>query len=71
MSKLLVITPNKTYATAANAVKAVDAKFPSTTPEYSQLRYIMQTTAEGRFYPLFIGSQSIQAGVHFHFNCVN
>jgi len=71
MTKLIQIIPSKTYATPDNAIKAVEKKFPSTTPEYSQLRYIMQTHTDGRFYPLFIGNQSIQAGVHFHFNCVN
>jgi hypothetical protein len=72
MAKQMTITPNKTYATPANAVKAVEAKFPSAiSSECANLRYIMMQTPEGRFFPLFIGNNSIMMGVHFHFNCAN
>jgi hypothetical protein len=66
MATQLKMTPNKTYATEANAVKAVQDKFPGDT-----LRYVMLTADDGRFYPLFLGERAIQAGVHFHFCVAN
>jgi hypothetical protein len=69
MAKLLTLTPNKTYATEANAIKAVEKRFPGTAND--GLRYILQRTHDGRFYPVFIGNSAIHAGVHFHFHVVN
>ena len=64
MATLLALTPDKTYANAANAIKAVnDKQFDD------KLRYVIATNAEGRFFPIFLGEKAIQAGVHFHF-CV-
>ena len=67
MTKFVNITPVKTYASPANAHKAVEKVFGGT----PDLRYVMMSTEEGRFFPLFIGNSAIMAGVHFHFNCVN
>lgn len=67
MPKLVTITPSKTYATAQNAQRAVDKVFP----DEPDLRYIIMLTPDGRFYPVFIGTSAVHAGVHFHFNVVN
>ncbi len=67
MATEINLTPNKTYATAENARKAI-TKLPRFA-EDTNLRYLMMQTPEGRFYPVFLGERAIQAGVHFHF-CV-
>lgn len=59
------ITPSKTYATEANVEKAIAAK------GFENLRWVMMRTADGRFYPLFIGEVACHAGVHFHFCVTN
>lgn len=69
MAKLLTLTPNKTYATEANAIRAVEKRFPES--DNDGLRYILQRTPDGRFYPVFIGNSAVHAGVHFHFHVVN
>jgi hypothetical protein len=66
MARLVTLTPNKTYATKANAVKAVEKKFPDANDD--GLTYIMFTADDGRFYPVFLGERSLQAGVQFHFH---
>lgn len=68
MARLVTIEANKTYATEANAVKAVEKKFPSA--DNDGLRYFLQRTADGRFFPIFIGNKALEAHVHFHFNVV-
>ena len=67
MARKITITPNKTYATEANAVKAVEKVFPDDAND--GLRYIMMRGDDGRFFPLFVGERSMQHGAHFHF-CV-
>lgn len=69
MAKQFTPTPNKTYATAANAVKAVEKLFPSAGED--NLNYLVLTDADGRFYPLFIGNRAVEKMVHFHFNVMN
>lgn len=69
MAKLIILTPNKTYATEANAIKAVEKRFPESDDD--GLRYIIMRTPDGRFYPVFIGTSAVHAGVHFHFHVVN
>lgn len=66
MARCITLTPNKTYATEANAIKAVEKKFPESGND--GLWYFLQRTAEGRFFPVFVGERALQAGVHFHFN---
>ena len=70
MSKHIKLTPTKTYRIAENAHKAVAKKFPPTieTHGLGPLRYILMTTDEGRFFPVFIGVNAMHYGVHFHFN---
>lgn len=66
MSKLIKLEANKTYATEANATKAVEKKFPES--DNDGLTYFLQRTEDGRFFPVFLGERALQAGVHFHFN---
>jgi hypothetical protein len=55
-----------TYATVANAVKAVEKS------SFGDLRYVVAVDGEGRFFPLFIGGDEIlQRGVHFKFAVMN
>lgn len=73
MAKLVELKTNKTgsghtYATRENAVRAVNKKFPDDVPEYAQLRYILMQDTDGRWFPVFVGQQALQAGVHFHFH---
>lgn len=73
MAHLLKLTANKTYATKENAVKAVEKKLGANDqhPADTQLHYLVIQNDEGRWFPLFIGERALQAGIHFHFNCVN
>lgn len=68
MARLITLEAHRTYATSINAIKAVEKKFGA---EIDGLDYIIQTTPEGRFFPVFIGERAIQRGVHFDFNVVN
>lgn len=58
------IEASKTYATEANAVKAVVNK------GFDDLRFFVMQNKEGRFFPVFVGMIAIDRGVHFHFNVV-
>lgn len=69
MARCIELTPNKTYKTRENAIKAVDAKFTGH-PIYDSLTYFIMPHTDGRFYPVFIGERAVQAMVHFHFNVV-
>ena len=69
MAKLITLNSNKTYATEANAIKAVEKRFPESDDD--GLRYIIMRTSDGRFYPVFIGTSAVHAGVLFHFHVVN
>jgi hypothetical protein len=62
----IIITPNRTYATAANAEKAVIAKFE----DRGNSRYFIMKTEEGRYFPVFLGEEAVHEMVHFHFNVV-
>ncbi|MEY4433324.1 MAG: hypothetical protein RLZZ44_1458 [Bacteroidota bacterium] len=58
------IETTKTYANETNAIKAVEKS------GFQDLRHFIMMNAEGRFFPVFIGQQAVQRGVHFHFNVV-
>ena len=58
------IIPTKTYATKVNAQKAVAQK------GFEGYRHFMTQTESGRWFPVFVGQDALQAGVHFHFNVV-
>ena len=55
----------KTYATEANAIRAVEKHNVN-----ESLTYFINRTADGRFVPVFIGERAVQAGLHFHFSVV-
>lgn len=65
MATLIKLQANKTYATPANAVAAVEKKIGHKADGQT---YIMMTDDNGRFFPVFLGERAIQAGIHFHFN---
>jgi len=70
MAHNITFTPNKTYATKANAVKAVEAKYGADEGfAATDLRYLVVQGDDGRFFPVFIGEAAIRRGVHFHFCC--
>lgn len=74
MARLIEFESAKTYATRANAIKAVEAKCgPSLTTgrDPQGLDYFIYTTPAGRYLPVFVGERALQHGVHFHFNVVN
>lgn len=64
----------KTYATPENAERAIEKVLgKGHKDEPSELRYmIVPVVEEGgvRYGVLFVGMQSLQYGIHFHFNCV-
>lgn len=66
MAKLIKFEPSRTYATEMRAHTAVRKLYGRN----DQLRYFIQTTPEGRFFPVFIGQEALAEGVHFHFNVV-
>lgn len=69
MPRLLNLELTKTYATRENAIKAVNKKLSH--QGYDNLRYIVYVDpASGRFFPVFIGQECLQAGIHFHFHVV-
>lgn len=71
MANLVQLTPTKTYATVANAIKAVEKKYPSSVfADNPCMRYMVMTHSDGRFFPVFIGVGAMQWGVHFSFNIV-
>lgn len=63
--------PSKTYATPANAVRAVEKIFGENRERWpdSDLQYVLMTNAEGRWFPLFVGERALQHQVFRHF-CV-
>lgn len=68
MAKKIQLEPTRTYATMDNAEKAID-RFPAIRNN-DKLRYFIHTHSDGRFFPVFLGEDAIQAGVHFQFNVI-
>jgi hypothetical protein len=64
MNREFSITAPKTYASKDNARKAV-AKIGA-----ENLRHFYMQNDEGRWFPVFVGQEALQAGIHFHFNIV-
>lgn len=69
--RLITLTPNRTYASAENAMRAVLKVFPADAAHCSNLTYFLQRTADDRFFPVFVGERALHAGAHMHFNCIN
>lgn len=65
------IQPHQTYLNEETAIRAVENilnKIQSNNRE--SLRYFLTWTKEGRCFPIFIGENAVQAGLHFKFNVV-
>lgn len=58
MATQIKIANEKTYATEANAIKAV-SDYPD------NLRFIVVKLEDGRYAPVFVGESAVQAGVFF------
>jgi len=69
MIKLYEINPTKTYKIRDNAIKSVD-KFIANSKIEANLRYFIHTHTDGRFFPVFIGKECLDHGIHFKFNVV-
>lgn len=54
----------KTYKTAQNARVAVQRA------GFEDVRHFIMPSEDGRFFPIFVGQEAMQRGVHFHFNVV-
>ena len=67
MAQQIQLEPNRTYATEANAVRAVEKAYGA---DVDGLRYFIMPTADGRFFPVFIGAHAVARGVHFNFHVV-
>lgn len=61
--------PSKTYATRDNAIKAVGKVYGENRDRWPEadLHYIVMQTAEGRWFPLFVGESALQHQVFMHF----
>lgn len=63
----------KTYATKANATKAVEKKYPDIN-NMNQRWMIVPVELDkhpNRYGVLFIGTKALDIGAHFHFNVVS
>lgn len=72
MAHQIKLEATKTYASEANAVKAVEKKFGANEELFgaAKLHYLVMQNAEGRFFPVFIGERALQEMAHVHFNVV-
>ena len=71
MAHLITLTPNKTYKTVDNAVKAVEKDEYYGAGKHPELTYfIHRDETTGRYFPVFIGLRALDAMVHFHHNVV-
>ena len=64
MNREFEITAVKTYASKENARKAV------TKVGAEHLRHFIMQNDAGRWFPVFVGQEAVQEGIHFHFNVV-
>lgn len=61
------VTPVRTYASEENADRAVQKKLGHL---QVPVRYFIAWTSDGRCFPVFVGANTLDYGIHFHFNCV-
>ena len=63
-------TANKTYATKANALKAVEKVFGANEPHFgsADVRFVLMQNDEGRWFPIFFGQSALSNGVHHKFS---
>lgn len=64
MNREFEITAHKTYATIENARKAVAKS------GVEHIRHFYTRNDENRWFPVFVGVEAIQHGVHFKWNVV-
>ena len=69
MPKLIKIENSTSYATRANAIKAVEKKYADR-KDVENIRYFIHTLENGRFIPVFVGQAAATAGIHFDFNVI-
>lgn len=64
-------SPNKTYATRENALKAVEKVYGPDEAHFgsAKLHFVLMQNEAGRWFPLFIGERALQHGAHHKF-CV-
>jgi hypothetical protein len=68
MAYLVELTSNKTYATHANAVKAVEKVLgPNHATGGGVPWYFIHKDENGRFFPVFVGQRALDAQLHFKF----
>jgi len=65
MSRQFNIAMPKTYATPANAQKAVEKTV------FRNYDYVIAVDATGRYFPLFVGQSALQSGVHLKFAIIS
>lgn len=70
MPFLYEIEPVRTYASEANAIAAVNKAFAGVVAGKTNYRYFIHRSKDDRFFPVFIGQECIQAGIHFKFNVI-
>lgn len=62
MANLVNLETVKSYSTEANAIKAFEKLYGD-----CDVRYVIMTTKEGRFFPVGLGEKALQNMVHFNF----
>jgi hypothetical protein len=68
---LIKFDASKTYATRANAIKAVEKVCGPNHEHFgsADIRYLVVQGDDGRWFPVFIGESALRHGAHFQF-CV-
>lgn len=66
------LTPVRTYATRANAIKAVEKVYGPNNEFHggADVHYFIMVHSDGRFFPVFYGMHALENMVHFTFNCI-
>lgn len=64
MVRKIKFEARKTYKTESTADAAV------LKAGYQDLRHFIMKSDDGRFFPVFVGEEAVQRGVHFNFHVV-
>lgn len=66
------VIPGKTYATESNMLKAVEKVTSRKQGELANrnVRFYTAWTKDGRCFPVFVGAEAVNVGIHFHFNVI-
>lgn len=67
MARMILMETTKTYSSEANAIRAVEKKYPKID---DGLRYFIVRNEHGRYFPVFVGESAIEMGVHFDFKVI-